>query len=88
MKKPTTVFENNSGTSMMFNSGWVTSNLKHLDLPLQYMHDIHERGILQCVPCSTNVQWADTFTKQAPGPLHLTHCGWYMGRSFHPTVVT
>jgi hypothetical protein len=86
--QPTTVFEDNSGTSMMFNSGRVTSNLKHVDLPLQYMHDIHERGILQCIQCSTHVQWADTFTKQAPGPLHLNHRGWYMGRRFHPPVGT
>ena len=70
----------------MFKSGRVTSNLKHIDLPLQYMHDIHERGILQCVPCSTHVQWADTFTKQASGALHLSHRRWYTGKRFHPPV--
>lgn len=31
---------------------------------------------------------ADTFTKQSPGPLHLNHRGWHMGRQFHPPVGT
>ena len=56
----------------MFKSGQVTSNLKHLELPLRYMHHLHEQGVLQCVPCSIHVQWDNTFTKQTPGPLfHL-----------------
>ena len=73
---------------MKFNSDRVTSNLKHVDLPLQYMHDIHEMAILQCVKCSTHVQWADMFTKQAPGIIHINPCGCYMGRRFYPPVGT
>ena len=86
--EPTQVYEDNQGGAQMFQSGRVTSNLKHIDLPLQYMHDIHERGILKCIPCSTHVQWADTFTKQAPGPLHLSHRAWYTGKRYHPPVST
>ena len=70
----------------MFKSGRVTSNLKHLDIPLQIIHEEHEKGAIMCIPCSTNCQWGDTFTKQASGPTSLEHRNWYMGKRFHPPV--
>ena len=88
LQQPVTVFEDNKGASDMFRSGRVTSNLKHLDIPLQIIHEEHEKGAIMCVPCLSHCQWADTFTKQAPGPLSIEHRNWYTGKRFHPPVYT
>ena len=87
-EQPTPIFEDNKGTHDMFKSGRVTTKLKHLDIPLEFMHEIHSRGSLQCKPCSTHVQWGDPFTKQTSGPVHLQYRTWYTGKRFHPPVGT
>ena len=81
---PSPVYEDNKGTRDMIEAGCATSNLKHIDLPLQYMHELHSEGILMCLPCSSPMMFADPLTKQETGPKHLQGRDWYMGKRFHP----
>ena len=57
--KPTQIFEDNKGTIDMCAAEWVTSNHKHIDALLQYLHELHEKGTFVCHPVSTHVQWAE-----------------------------
>ena len=60
----TPIFEDNKGTRDLIDANKVTSNLKHIDLPLKYVHELNECGTLTCMPCASQNMFADTFTKQ------------------------
>ena len=83
---PTPIFEDNKGTRDMIDAMKVTSNLKHIELPLKYVHELNESGTLLCLPCDSQNMFADTFTKQETGPKHLQARRWYMGQKFYPPV--
>ena len=83
---PTPIFEDNKGTRDMIHANKITSNLKHIDLPLKYVHQLNEAGTLICLPCDSQNMFADTFTKQETGPKHLQARKWYMGQKFYPPV--
>lgn len=83
---PTPIFEDNKGTRDMLQAQQVTSNLKHMDIPLRYVHEEHENGALLCLPCSSENMFADTLTKQETGPKHLLARKWYVGHRFYPPV--
>ena len=83
---PTPIFEDNKGTRDMLEAQHVTSNFKHMDIPLRYVHEEHEYGDLVCLPCSSENMFVDTITKQETGPKHLLARKWYAGHRFHPPV--
>ena len=83
---PTPIFEDNKGTRDMIEAGKVTSNMKHIELPLKYVHELNECGTLTCMPCASQNMFADTFTKQETGPKHCQARKWYMGQRFYPPV--
>ena len=70
----------------MIDANKVTSNQKHIDLPLKYVHELNESGTLLCLPCASQNMFADTFTKQETGPKHNQARKWYMGHRFYPPV--
>ena len=84
--RPTPIFEDNKGTRDMLAAQQVTSNLKHIDIPLRYVHEEHEYGGLVCLPCSSENMFADSLTKQETGPKHILARNWYVGHCFYPPV--
>ena len=84
--KPTKIFEDNKGTIDMCAAERASPNHKHIDVPLQHLHELHEKGTFVCRPVSTHVQWADAMVKQSPAPKHLQLHGWYTGNRFLPPV--
>ena len=83
---PTPIFEDNKGTRDMLDAQQTTSNLKHLDVPLTYVHEQHENSVILCLPCKSEHMFADTMTKQETGPKHLQARDWYVGKKFYPPV--
>ena len=83
---PTPIFEDNKGTRDMLKAQQVTTNLKHVEVPLTYLHEQHEISAITCLPCSSENMFADTLTKQETGPKHLQARNWYVGKRFYPPV--
>ena len=82
--QPTTIFEDNKGTVDMIRAERVTSNLKHIDIPLSYIHQQNQNGSITCEQCPSHHMWADTLTKQETGPKHLAARDKYMGKRYYP----
>ena len=83
---PTSIFEDNKGTRDMLAAGKVTSNLKHVDIPLTYLHTLHESGVIEAKPASSKTMFANFLTKQESGPTHIRSTKWITGRKYYPPV--
>ena len=82
--QPTCIFEDNKGARDCISAGRITSNLKHVDVPLTYLHEQHENGSLACKPCPSNLMQADMLTKQLTGPKHHEQTQWNFGYRYYP----
>ena len=83
---PTPIFEDNKGTRDMLDAQQTTSNLRHMDVPLKFVHEQHENSVIYCLPCKSEHMFADTMTKQETGPKHIQARNWYVGKKFYPPV--
>ena len=83
-KFPTPIYEDNKGTRDMLQAQKVTTNLKHMDLPIGYLHNKIIMGSFYCKPCSGKVIFADFLTKQETGPIFKRQRDWYTGKQFYP----
>ena len=81
---PSPIYEDNKGCRDMIEANKVTSNLRHVEIPFTYMHELHTEGVVTCLPCGSKLMFADTLTKQETGPKHTQGRNWYMGRRFYP----
>jgi len=81
---PSPVFEDNKGTRDMLAAGKVTSNLKHVDIPLTYLHALHESATITTKAASSSTMAANFLTKQETGPQHLKSLKWISGREYYP----
>ena len=86
LNNPTPIFEDNKGTRDMLNAEQITTNLKHIDVPLRYVHEQHEYSAITCLPCGSKNMFADTMTKQETGTKHIHARDWYVGKQFYPPV--
>jgi len=81
---PTPVFEDNKGTREMLAAGRVTSNLKHIDVPLAYLNTLHESSTIKTATAISKTMLANFMTKQETGPSHLRSTKWATGREYYP----
>jgi len=82
---PTPIFEDNKGTRDMLAAGKVTSNLKHVDIPLTYLHSLHESSTITTLRAGSTTMVANFLTKQETGPQHLKSIRWISGRQYYPS---
>lgn len=68
----------------MLAAGKVTPNLKHVDIPLTYLHSLHESATITTAAASSSTMLANFLTKQETGPQHLKSLKWISGREFYP----
>ena len=87
-KMPTSIFEDNKGTRDMLSAGRITSNLKHIDIPLTYLHSLHESGTICTKAAGSKTMLANFLTKQETGPIHLKSTQWITGRKNYPPVTS
>ena len=70
----------------MLAAGKVTSNLKHIDIPLTYLHSLHESGSICTQKAGTKTMLENFLTKQETGPIHKKSTQWITGRTNYPPV--
>jgi len=83
-KGPTTIFEDNQGTSDIVNAGRLTPRVKHIDIPLCFIHDHHKQGSFDVKRCHTTLMLADGLNKALAGPVIKRHSDHYTGKRFYP----
>jgi len=81
---PSPIFEDNKGTRDMLAAGKVTSNLKHVDIPLTYLHSLHESATITTSRANSATMVANFLTKQETGPQHIKSTKWITGRQYYP----
>jgi len=81
---PSPIFEDNKGTRDMLAAGKVTSNLKHVDIPLTYLHSLHESATICTSRANSATMVANFLTKQETGPQHVKSTKWITGRQYYP----
>ena len=72
----------------MIAAGKVTSNLKHVDIPLTYLHSLHESGAICTKEAGSKTMLANFLTKQETGPIHKKSTQWITGRKHYPPVTS
>ena len=85
---PTTIFEDNQGTFDIVQAGRLTPRVKHLDIPLKYLHDQHKDGIFEVHKCSTHLMLANFLNKALPGPSIRIFTAINVGRRFYPPLAS
>jgi len=68
----------------MLAAGKVTSNLKHVDIPLTYLHALHESATITTSKANSSTMVANFLTKQETGPQHIKSTKWITGRQYYP----
>ena len=68
--EPTPIFKGNKVAADCIKAHEITSNILYVEIPLRYLHELHELGILTFKHCLGQVIFADILTKQAKGPKH------------------
>ena len=81
---PTTIFEDNQGTTDIVNAGRLTPRVKHIDIPLCFLHEHHQKGAFVIQQCSTHLMLADGLNKALAGPTIKRHASIYVGKRFYP----
>ena len=62
----------------------MTPGLKHIDVPLCYIHQKHKSGEFLVLACSTHLMLADGLNKALSGPVIRHHSNIYTGRRYAP----
>ena len=81
---PTPVYEDNKGTHDVIQAGRNTPGIKHIDVPLCYLHEKHKSGEFEVKQCSTHLMLADGLNKALTSNSITTHSNIYTGRRFLP----
>ena len=81
---PTPMFEDNKGTHDLIEAGRKTPRVKHMDIPLCYLHEKHRNGEFTVIACSTHLMIADGLNKALSGNTLKHHSDIYTGRRFLP----
>jgi len=62
--EPTTISEDNQGTSDIVHAGRLTRRVKHIGIPLCYIHNQHKHGSFIVKLCHTTLMLADGLNKE------------------------
>ena len=84
IKDPTPMFEYNKGTLDLIEAGRLTPRLKHIDIPLCYLHEKFKSGEYIVIECNTHLMLADGQNKALSAPTLKHHSNLYTGRRFLP----
>ena len=77
--RPTKVYEDNEAVASTVTSHRITPRLRHIDIPLCYLHDEHAKGAFEVVKAPGRMQIANMGTKPESGPAILRNSSLSMG---------
>ena len=81
---PTPIFEDNQATIAQVLKDRLTPNIKHLDIPVTYLHELYIRGVFCCPYTDSSMNWADLNSKPHGGTQLLNKTLWMIGERFYP----
>ena len=81
---PTSIFEDNKGTHDLIEAKRMTPRLKHIDIPICYLHEKFKSGEFVVYEYSTHLTLADGLNKTLSGQTLKHHSNIYTGRRFLP----
>ena len=70
LAEPTIIFEDNKGACDCIQAHRVTTNLRHIEIPLRYLHELQDLEVLKFQHCPGPIMFADILTKSLTGPKH------------------
>ena len=73
------MYEDNEAVVTSVNSHRITPQLRHIDIPLCYMHNEQAKGIFEVVHVGTRIQMANMGTKPETGLALLRNSSLCMG---------
>ena len=83
---PTPHYEENEAVIHVAQAHRVTPHLKHLDLPVCYIHNEHRLGTFTAKYRESRFMIPDFMTKPHSGPSLLRMSAWSLGHSYLPTL--
>lgn len=79
---PTRHHEDNQPSINIISANKVTSRVRHVHIPICYMHYHYDCGTFAPSFCKGTLMCADICTKPTAGPLHHRHFNWLRGARF------
>lgn len=86
--KPTPHYEDNSAAIQLVQAHRVTPRLRHIDIPLCYLHMEHQLGTFRVEQRPSRFMMADFLTKPHSGPSLLRLSSWSMGHQHLASLPT
>jgi hypothetical protein len=84
LPEPTRHHEDNQPSIDIVAANKVTSRVRHIHIPVCYMHHYYDRGTFTPIHCKGTLMCADICTKPVAGPALRRHFDWLRGARFIP----
>ena len=84
IRDPTPIFEDNQATITQVMKDRLTPNIKHVDVPITYLHELYLNGIFFAPYVDSSRNCADLNTKPHGGTQLLQKVLWLVGARFYP----
>ena len=84
IKDPTPIFEDNKATIAQVLKDRLTPNIKHVDVPICYLHELYLNGVFHPNYVDTSKNCADLNSKPHGGILLMQKLLWMVGERFYP----
>ena len=88
LRKPMTLFLDSTATKKVIQANKVTSRTRHLDVPVNYTHEIYNNGYFQPEYVHRSLNLADALTKALPAQSFSRHWDIMRGLRFYPSKDT
>lgn len=82
--RPTQIFEDSQPCIDICEANQVTSRVKHIAVPIHFIHEFIHRNRFKMVKIGTHLNVADSGTKPNPSPTHFRHFDYACGVRFYP----
>jgi hypothetical protein len=81
---PMTIFLNSQPCIDALEANTVTTRVKHIAVPIHYVHEQIEAGKIVLEKVDTTLNLADSGTKPNPAPTHFRHYNYIIGVRYYP----
>lgn len=82
--RPLTIFEDSQPCIDVLKANTVTSRVKHIAVPIHFIHQLISQGRIDILKIDTNLNLADSGTKPNSAPVHFRQFDQAIGVRFYP----
>ena len=83
-ERPITIFQDSQPTIDTIASSSITGRAKHIAVPVLFIHERVDHGVVELTKTSTDLQPADPGTKPLSAPIHFRHNDFIIGVRYYP----